>query len=132
LDRAYRPIAGGLAASKESTMTNHDNNAAGRWLAAAAVLGIASVVAVFAILGLDVDGAAGGARLVGAVTLATALVVGLRLRSTHPVVSTVLLIAGAAAPVAAWYDVAPVYVLSLAIAVVTWFARPMRPRADAR
>jgi hypothetical protein len=113
-------------------MTSHENNAAGRSLAAAAVLGIASVVAVFVIVGLDVDGAAGGARLVGAVTLATALVVGLRLRSTHPVVSTVLMIAGAAAPIAAWYDVTPAYVLSIAIGVVVWFARPLRPRADAR
>jgi hypothetical protein len=113
-------------------MTNHDNNATGRWLAAAAALGITSVVAVFAVLGLDVDGAAGAARLIGAVTLATGLVVGLRLRSTHPVASTVLLIAGAAAPVAAWYDVAPAYALSLAVALVVWFARPMRPRADAR
>jgi hypothetical protein len=113
-------------------MTNHENNATGRWLAAAAASGIASVVAVFAVLGLDVDGAAGAARLVGAVTLATALVVGLGLRSTHPVLSTILLIAGTAAPVAAWYDIAPAYALSLAIAVVVWFARPMRQRADAR
>jgi hypothetical protein len=113
-------------------MTNRESNAAGRWLAAAGVVGIASVVAVFAILGLDVDGPAGAARLVGAVALAAGLVVGWRLRASHPVGSTVLLVAGAAAPAAAWYDLAPAYLLSLAIAVVVWFTRPMRPRAVGR
>jgi hypothetical protein len=98
----------------------------------AGVLGIASVVAVFAILGLDVDGAAGAAALIGAVALAAALVGGLWLRSTRPVVSTVLLVAGAAAPAAAWYNLAPAYLLSLAIAVVVWFTRPMRARAAGR
>jgi hypothetical protein len=94
-------------------------------------LGTASVAAVFAVLGLDVDGAAGAARLVGAVALAAGLVVELRVRTSHPVGSTVLLVAGAPAPIAAWYDVAPAYLLSLAIAVVIWFTRPMRSRAAA-
>jgi hypothetical protein len=101
-----------------------ENNTAGRWVLAVGALGIASVVTLFVTLGLDVDGAAGAARVVGAVTLGVALVAGMVLRGTHQFGSTVLLIAGAAAPIAAWYNLPLAYVLSVLIAVVVWLTRP--------
>ena len=75
-------------------MASRKHNTARRWaVVVLAVVGIASVVGLFTALGLDVDGLAGGARLVAAAAFATALVLGVGLRATHPVGSTMLLLA---------------------------------------
>ena len=106
-------------------MASRKHNTARRWaVVVLAVVGIASVVGLFTALGLDVDGLAGGARLVAAAAFATALVLGVGLRATHPVGSTMLLLAGAAAPAAAWHTQPSAYVLSLVIAVLAWVTRP--------
>jgi hypothetical protein len=106
-------------------MVGRKHDTSGRWaVIVLAVLGVASVVGLFTALGLDVDGLAGGARLVAATAFATALVLGVGLRANHPVGSTMLLLAGAAAPAMAWYTRPPAYILSLVIAVVVWVTRP--------
>jgi hypothetical protein len=51
----------------------------------------------------------------GAAVLAGMLVVGMVLRGRRPVMSTTLLVVGAAAPALAWFWLPPTYLLSLAI-----------------
>jgi hypothetical protein len=93
------------------------------------VLGLASVVALFVNDGLDVDGLPGGARLAGVILLGVCLAVGLQVRAKEPSESMVLLVVGSFAPTAAWYNLPPAYILTVAIAGLALFTTPHPPKA---